>query len=109
MLTTAGAARATASAKLSMTTVVAPGDGANAADVANEANEADEADEADEAGPSGTAGEKPKAPSRAGFHQTTRKATARPRMTALERNFNAAPKLFNSRLPVASEGPRTPA
>ena len=85
-----------------MTTVVALGDGANAADVA------DEADEADEAGPSGTAGEKPKAPSSAGFHQTTRKATARPRTTALERNFNAAPKLFNSRLPVASEGPPDP-
>src|SRR5271155_5850876 len=78
MLTTAGAARATESAKLCITTVV-------------------------RGGPTGAA---PRdgavtAPSSAGFHQTTRKAAARPTTTALSKKL-ARVRAFCNPTPHAS-------
>src|SRR5471030_2107618 len=56
------------------------------------------------AAPGFAAGAEPSAPSSAGFHQTTRKATASPKTTAFDRNFNTARKLCNCGLPVKPEG-----
>src|SRR5450755_890815 len=86
MFTTAGAARATASAKLSRTTVGALGAVATGA------------------GSGFAAGAGLNAPSSAGFHHTTRKATASPTATAFDRNFNTARKRCNCGLPVRPEG-----
>jgi hypothetical protein len=93
-LTTAGAARATESAKLCMTT-----------GTAGTVGPADAADKAGEVfGAAGAVGEAVTAvacvravcaPNNVGFHQTTRNATARPTTTALTKKLTRTRVFFN--------------
>ena len=81
MLTTAGAARATESAKLCMTIT------GRTAGVLPRAIAA--------AVPSGAVAGAASCPSKAGFHQTTRKAAARPTTTALSKKLANIRVCFN--------------